>query len=206
MIRLLLIFIIFALASCSSSPKSSTYIAVIKGEPLNYRVDMGEPAPYESKVAFECLELETKPVVKFYSRERALELFKKGSLDIVVSGQVAVFPEEFESYRRIKQGSKAVILFKDKFRELGELSDIPNGTKVGVLENSVFASDFVKRAGDLQVKVYRSIETAVQSLEKDQIECLVIDQIAVEHISPLLPGIKNRVLDLQSKALVWLYR
>lgn len=206
MIRLLLILLFVTLSSCVNEHKSSTYIAIIRGESLNYRIDTKEPAPYESRIAFECLELETKPVVKFYSRNRALELFKSGQLDVVVSGQAAEFPDEFSKNRRIKAGTRSVILYKEHSRELGELSDLPNGVKVGVLENSVFASDFVKRAGEIELKVYRSVETAVESLKTDKIECLVIDQIAVEHISPLLPGIRTRVLDLPSKALVWLYR
>lgn len=206
MFRLLLTFLFIALVSCSSSQQSSTYIAIIKGESLNHRIDSSEPAPYEGRVAFECLELETKPIVKFYSRNRALEMFKAGQLDVVVSGQASIFPDELTEYRRIKDSSKAVILYKESFDQLGKVSDIPEGVKVGVMENSAFASYFVKRAGDLEVKVYRMIETAVQALKSDKIDCLVIDQLAVEHISTLLPNMKTRTLDLPTKAVVWLYR
>ena len=206
MYRLPLVLLFITLLSCVNEQRTSTNIAIIKGESLNYRTESKEPAPYESRVALECLELETKPVMKFYSRNRALELFKAGQLDIVVSGQASVFPDEFSKNRRIKAGTKSVILYKEHSRELAELSDIPNGVKVGVLENSSFALEFVKRAGEIELKVYRLVENAVQALKNDKVDCIVIDQVAVEHISPLLPGIKTRILDLPSKAVVWLYR
>ena len=206
MLRFFLISLFLLQFSCVTKHLSSTHIAIIRGESLNFRTESDEPAPYESKVAFECLEMETKPVIKFYSRNRSLELFKAGQVDVVVSGQASIFPKELLSYRRVKAGTKAIILYKKTFDKLGEVSEIPNRSKVGVLENSAFATSFVIRAGDIELKVYREISEAIASLKQDKIDCLVIDQIASEHIAPLVPGAKTRILDLAPNAVSWLYR
>lgn len=206
MLRIIFLTSLFIALSCTNKNMKTTNIAIIRGESLNYRVEEDEPAPYESKVALECLELQTRPQIKFYSRNRALELFQSGQVDIVVSGQASSFPKNLIPYTRIKEGTKAAILYKDKASPLANVFSIPNGTSTGVLENSSFVSSFIMRTGDIKLTVFRNISEAVEALKKDKIDCLVIDQIAIKHISHLVPEVNSRVLDLPSSPVIWLYR
>ena len=206
MIKYIALTITFLFSACNTQHYKPAYIAMIKGEALNTRLDLDEPSPFEKKIALQCLQRELKPVVNYYSRTRALELFKNGQADIVVSGQASSFSEDFKSSFRIMDSTKALLVYKSSSPVLGKVSELPQGTKVGFVRASAHMKDFVKCAGELQLTIFNSSKKAAAALIEGRIDCLVIDEIAYRHYSPLLPDCKHRSLDLSSEPLIWLYR
>ncbi len=198
--------ITFLFFACNTENYKPVRIAMIKGEALNTRLDLDSPSHYEKKVAVQCLERELKPVLKYYSRSKALELFKNGQIDIVVSGQASDFSEELKPYLRTIDGTKAVLFYNSSKSVLDSVKSMPKGTKVGFLRDSAHAKEFVKRAGELQLTFFNSSVKAAEALNEQRIDCLVVDQIAESHFKYFLKNAEVRSLDLPSEALIWIYR
>lgn len=203
--KILLCGLLIFLSACSSTPKKSIRVALIKGEPMNTRFDIDTPAPFEAEVAFKSLQNEEKPIIKRFSRNRALELLKMGLMDIVVSGQASGFDDSFRKNKRLVHTTRAV-LFYQKDSKLSQMDDIPDGTKVGILKNSAFSDEFISRAGELELKYFNNTANAVKGLNNGDVDCLVIDSIAKDHIQKFSKELKSRPLKLPGKAVYWLYR
>ena len=198
--------ITFLFLACNTHNYESIRIAMIKGEAMNTRLDLDSPSPYEKKIALQCLERELKPVVNYYSRTRAEELFKNGQVDIVVSGQASDFSEDLKANFRTVDGTKALLFYNSSKSALGTVEKLPKGTKVGFIRASAHAQEFVKRAGELQLTFYNSSKQAAEALNDKRIDCLIIDEIARENLKPLLKSSQSRSLDLGSEPIIWLYR
>lgn len=203
--KILLCGLLILLGACSSTPKKSVRIALIKGEPMNARFDLDTPSPYEADIAFKSLQKEEKPVIKRFSRNRALELLKLGLMDIVISGQASGFDESFKKNKRLVDTTRAV-LFYQKDSKFADMDDIPDGTKVGILKDSAFSDEFVSRAGELELVYFDGTENAAQELNSGKIDCLVIDSIAKDHFQKFVKDAQSRPLKLPGKAVYWLYR
>jgi len=179
---------------------------MIKGEPMNTRIDLESPSSFEKKIALQCLQRELKPMVNYYSRTRALELFQNGQVDIVVSGQASDFPGSLKANFRTMDGSKAILLFKSSKSNFKTIEGLPKGTKVGFIKSSAHAKEFIKKAGELQLTFFNSSKKAAEALNEGSVDCLVVDKIAQDIFQELLKSSQSRALDLPSEPIIWLYR
>ena len=204
--KYLALAVIILFTACNTQEYKPVKIAMISGETLNTRLDLSDPSPYEKKVAYQSLEKELKPLVNYYSRTRAEELFKSGEVDIVVSGQASVFSPDLKDHFRIVGDSKAVLFYNSANHELCSMPELPKGTKLGFIRSSAHAKEFIKRAGELQLTFFNSSRKAAEALNRQAIDCLIIDEIAVSHFEGLLMNFKMRPLDLPKEPVIWLYR
>ena len=202
---LILVFIILSSSCHTTTYKYSTQIALIKGETMNYRSSDSSPAPYEAKIAIHCIEDEHQPIIKRYSRSRALELFKKGEVEIVVSGHASIFPEEFKDHKRVMDGTRALIIYDPRRHNLDLVDDLTN-LKIGLLKDSAFNKFFVKKAGDLQLEIFDGLDTAIAAFKDKKIDGFIIDQIADRHVYEMLPEISARQIGIPAQPVYWLYR
>jgi len=198
------------LLTCSfacSTPKNTFNITLIKGGPLNERIELGEPAPYELKAAAMAVEMERRPHIKYLSMQRAVAAFKEGKTELLVFGQAEEIPVELQDKSIHIQKSKASLVMLKK-SSLQNPSDsaalIRQKIRLGLMRNSTHAAYFVKNINQNELQFYNSFQKAVEALENNLIDALLVDSLAAERLVEKNTSMSFCELDLPAGDIRWI--
>ena len=195
-------------AGCLSEPSGSARIAIVRGEPLNVRKDLDEPAPNEESIEEEAYAEDKRPYLQTLSRKRALELFRQEKIDWVVPGHAASFPEEFSQHRSEKGKTRAVFIqLKNSMIHIRSAEDLfRKKTSVAIIRNSAFEKHFVKKVGQMSLVILNDFSDVLSMLKKQQVSGVIIDKAAVDYAGEFIPNARITDLGLPEETIYYLKR